>query len=207
MSFTEGKYWRIKDEYPNEDLSDIYPLSSRAKTLISRRNDHQNLDGTFTHVFGAVEMMNGLDYHYDAYSTNKQRVHYQDIILLHDITAYFNRMGQFNSFCNSKFVYEALGSGSELIPTITKFMKIRNKATAHRAIDAPRKEDSMVMQLNNSLIFSSLTGATRKAKDGSLSVSIQLKENASDTIITFSLEHEHETIMNECYHVISQLLG
>lgn len=128
----------LKDARENTPLEDIPMLSSRMSSLIVR-NKHKIRDmHDFAQIWGSLEMVRGLEYHHSNFlihlqSLSKKSSLEDDSPLDHEAIAYINRLGQMHFFVNS---LELL----QVCPKIDELFLIRNKNTAHRSIDAPRKD-------------------------------------------------------------------
>src|SRR4051812_27857631 len=59
--------WRVEDPAPAEPLDEITPLSRRAASLLCRRRDAAVLRTHFWAVYGAIDMMRGLEYHHERF--------------------------------------------------------------------------------------------------------------------------------------------
>jgi hypothetical protein len=66
--------------------------------------------------------------------------------LHHEAFAYLNRLGQFHTFAKAFSV-------EHLLPRATDLMLFRHKHTAHRSIDAPRREDDPNLQEAHAMAF------------------------------------------------------
>ncbi len=152
--------FNIADPRPGEQLSDIMPLSARAKCWLARVNVGIPEEETIQTI-GAVTMLEGLDYHYSRFMELMKRLdryfsyrrvplsaHSNESLqrllptpietedlngLDHESVAYLNRLGQFHTFA------KAHGMAARL-PKMHELMVFRNKYSAHRSIDAPRGE-------------------------------------------------------------------
>ena len=148
--------WQVIDECPETPLDMIVPISKRAACLIARIQTKTPLLNTnFLNIQGAVEMMQGLDYHHDNFMKLINRLAEVDLDdearglkanLLHEVVAYLNRLGQFHYFIISTFVTGNCATAKFLTPTIEKFVVFRMKHSAHRSIDKPHGESLHVQQ-------------------------------------------------------------
>src|SRR4051812_27351373 len=102
------KDFRFDDPAPGIPLRDITPFSSRALALLVRNREKQILATGFENIYGAIDMIEGLEYHYQNLITwidhlSTQRFASQETERLrrnlrHEMIAYLNRMGQFYYF-------------------------------------------------------------------------------------------------------------
>ena len=106
---TDIHNWRVTDPAPGVLLPDIRPVSARAWALFARNREHALLRSDFLRLAGAVDMMHGLDYHYNNFMLITKRLsegeegdlpHH----LGHEAVAYVNRLGQFYYFADSSAV-------------------------------------------------------------------------------------------------------
>ena len=145
----------LKDSAPYTPLSEIFPFSKRATVLLLRNQQKQIVDDDFVSIFGAVDMIDGLEYHHDNLITlvqqrstisirenadDKERKIIENN-LRHEAVAYLNRAGQFYHFANSQLVKNHIPDVIQRIPTITKLKFFRDKHAAHRSIDKPLPHD------------------------------------------------------------------
>jgi len=158
--------WILVDEFPNQQLDSIFPLSKRAVCLIARKqNEKTILNTNFLNIQGAVEMMLGMDYHHGNFMriveqlgevelTNGARRLKADLI--HEVIAYLNRIGQFHYFLDSEFVKGFCSDANAVAPTLERFLPLRMKHSAHRSIDAPTKKDSIHFQETQAMSMSAI---------------------------------------------------
>lgn len=157
------------DLNPGVLLQAISAVIERAHSWLARvANDLSHEENI--QLGGAVFMLDGMEYHHATVqnhlaqlhnyidSLNKQSVRWNDAILrnesfneliptpttteqnrlsqiTHEAVAYINRMGQFFSFAKKH-------SQEMLLVRATELKIFRDKHTAHRSIDDPRKEDT-----------------------------------------------------------------
>lgn len=122
-------------------------LRSKDKTIVKEG---------FLNLVGAVDMMCGLDYHYDRFCTIVNELadlplfdaqsHQKRLHLCHEAVAYINRLGQFYHFASSDFVKNRVMNWKRSVPTIIKYKRFRDKHSAHRSLDKPQTEDSFHLQ-------------------------------------------------------------
>ena len=223
----------IADLAPDDALEDIVPIWKRAYCLLTRNAETLLLQTKFIHVYGAVEMMHGLDYHAQnfarACADESMEVFAPNYATDHEAVAYLNRMGQFWTFANSELVTQALSDVRARLPTVAKLIIFRNKVAAHRSIDAPRGEEPSeaanharsICQLGGRL-YSPRPSAPHVKMPQTTSVPVfleymremrrrccltyQIYDAKSTDHLNFTLELEHPQIMNECYCVLEQLV-
>jgi hypothetical protein len=231
--------WKIFDECPGIALDSIYPVSKRAVCLIARNKIHPLLKSDFFRFQGAIEMMQGLDYHHDRFMTTVNQlaeiglddaVNGLQIVLLHEATAYLNRLGQFYYFLDSKFVQQICPTTKSLAPDIVSFVFFRNKSTAHRSIDKPDKwrPESPHIQSTQAMSMSSIGGRLFEPKPGQTHDLSSVKSAADaekferekwskcfrvfqlighpQGFINFSPERNHPAIMEQAYSILVQIL-
>lgn len=83
------------------------------------------------------------------------------------------------------------------IPTIKKLSIFRNKYTAHRSLDKPRREDDG-REMYHEVNFGQ---ASLYSAEGNMLFQICTAEGA----FNFDPEQEHQVIMEEAYRVIEKL--
>jgi hypothetical protein len=155
--------WNIKDNHSGEPIDAIHPLSARAWSLLARNRAKPLAIPGFINLSGAIEMLEGLEYHCD------NIVRFSDDLakgekvpethINHEAIAYINRLGQFYYFAKSDFVRVAVPDFAATIPTLCKFMVFRNKNTAHRSIDAPKPDDTDDVKIAHAKALTSRMGS------------------------------------------------
>lgn len=130
---------------------------SKIQQLFAKNKNVRVLQEHEFELLGILDMVNGLEYHYKKFVRieKNQRKHLKKIMetrllwpdppknMIHEFVAYVNRLGQIYYMFISLWFKSYLAKESELVdlcPTILALMPFRNKFTAHRSIDAPRKE-------------------------------------------------------------------
>jgi hypothetical protein len=222
----------LQDLWPDLCLSQIEPISSRALALMARNRDRTVLKTDFDRLLGAIEMMEGMEYHHDNFVricgqlANGARL--DRISLNHEAVAYVNRMGQFYAFATSKWVKKTfIRDPSSLIPTIGRLIVFRRKHAAHRSIDAPRPDDTEDLMWSHTL---SLAGAFRHqwtlkpnrpapclAATDAAEADRALQQLYRDayvgfqildgkTLVDFYIERDHPTIIGDAYRLIEQVV-
>jgi hypothetical protein len=138
------EYFRIEDLHPGLPLGEIRPLSSRAWTLLSRSKTKDIVRQHLIRIVGAIDMMKGLEYHNANFCRIIAELAFlpslhplaseRHIFLVHETVAYLNRLGQFYYFASSQLVSNMVPEWRDMIPTIAKFKRFRDKHTAHKII-------------------------------------------------------------------------
>ena len=116
-------------------------------------------------------MLSGLDYHFERFLTlQQQRLRAgfwsDDGQMRHEAVAYLNRLGQFCHFVDSAFVKGINSDLANGIPAIRALMVFRNKHTAHRSIDDPRKEDTDELKFSHARSMTLIGGRFYKPRPG-----------------------------------------
>jgi hypothetical protein len=154
--FKLNNFNSIKDAAPEKPLNEVFPISQRIMSLLVRNQTKQIIEDNFISVYGAVDMVGGLEYHHNNFQALVERrsklsicFNYQDeerrIIeqnFRHEAVAYLNRVGQLFHFADSEWLKQHIPNSIQLVPTISKCKIFRDKHTAHRSIDKPRGDDS-----------------------------------------------------------------
>ena len=220
----------VEDPAPGEPIEDVNPLSKRAFKLVHDKKASSRLLTTNSiNIVGAIDMMEGLDYHHQNYLELLRSVQLGNTTfratkpsLTHEVVAYINRVGQFYHFAISALISETIGDQDSSIATIKSIVRIRNKHTAHRSIDAPRRESEHEKErqamLFSGTFFNPRTGRSTDIDDSELDldlihkklcqdsfVSFQFREEAS--YFNFSIEEQHSQVMTEAYEVVSKLVN
>jgi hypothetical protein len=133
-----------------------------------------------------------------------------------EAVAWVNRVGQLYYFTRSKLVMERLGQMTT--PTIDEILPFRMKHTAHRSVDAPRKEDTAELQLSQAIALTELSGAQWALRPGAhlatagfpsfrthfITFQMRITEGLRGTL---NIEAAHPLIMAEGYSVLSSLVA
>ncbi len=199
--------FRLEDPAPGVPIDEIAPISMKTWALLARHQGSQSLKAGFLNIYGAVDMIDGLEHHHShfmasvdrlctvpAFTNESKAVERQ---LRHEVVAYLNRMGQFFHFSKSAFVAERVTDATDFIPTIRKFKLFRDKHGAHRSLDVPRKEDSADVQQLQAWGLSSVSGLLFRPKDEANAVSIlkELHEQLSSNVQLYNSNMRWK----ECY--------
>lgn len=172
MSWKNIDNFNFEDTHEGVPLSEIHPLSERAVSHLVRSRNLPVLKHSFVNIYGAIEMMQGLTYHYTRFMSLVESCHttvptmHTAGALRHEAVAYLNRLGQFWSFCKSNLVNNYCPSPEKTLPTINKLIVFRNKHGAHRSIDSPKAEDVDDLQVMNAISLSILGGQFFHPKPG-----------------------------------------
>jgi len=226
--------YNLSDPAPDTPLEEIKDLYKRAIALLARTRTSPVLQSNFTQILGAIEMIHGLQYHIgkfqdicDELGISTETLHLQ---VRHEVVAYINRMGQFRAFARSS-VASARGITKSDTPTIEKFGIFRDKVSAHRSIDAPKRLDTPDLQLSHARSLSTIGGSVWVQKptaptDGSMEmpmagsmadISAWQRYLVQHSYLTFQLHDgvkhvhfapvkEHTAISNEAYRVIEKIV-
>lgn len=226
--------YNFSDPAPDTSLGEINDLYKRAIALLARTRTSPALQSNFTQILGAIEMIHGLQYHIDKFQDIcrelgmwTETLHLQ---VRHEVVAYVNRMGQFRAFARSG-VASARGVTKSDTPTIEKFGIFRDKVSAHRSIDDPRRLDTPDLQLSHARSLSTMGGSVWVQKptaptDGSMEmpmtgsladISAWQRRLVQHSYLTFQLHDgakhvhfapakEHAAISNEAYRVVEKIV-
>jgi hypothetical protein len=223
------KQWKFPDPAPNIPICQISRVSERAIALMARNRDKPLLNTDFLRIYGAVEMVAGMEYHYENFvRLSMQWAAGQDeLCFRHEAVAYLNRMGQFEKFARSAFAKQVIPQPN--IPTISRLMVFRNKYTAHRSIDVPRPEDTSDSQVSHARSLSTLFGKLFTPRAGtpvidwkvdppttiedaqkqvwsSNHLTFQIFDMKTKKAINFCLELDHLDVMNEAAVILEALI-
>lgn len=214
--------WRIEDPHPDLSIEAIASMSTRSESLLARRRDRTVLRTHFLSVAGAVDSLRGLDYHYSRFMNVLDALAAAETTdetsLLHEAVAYINRIGQFQSFATSEVVTDVLGDCQAMIPKINHLRKFRDKHTAHRSIDKPRKEDTPWLRTVHAMSLSRFGGQLWRPKLplppdftgpfwGRAYLTYQLNMGSADSVFEFTPELDHALVMTEAYGLLDKLLS
>ncbi|HEU64440.1 MAG TPA: hypothetical protein ENH96_03515 [Chlamydiae bacterium] len=114
-------------------------------TIKIRENISLLITYRYHQIKSFVNSAQGLEYHYNNFLSHLKELAIKktledDTMLDHEVTAYLNRLGQLSFFLVSQKLMQ-------YCPKIKELLLFRNKNTAHRSIDTPRKEDTLHEQI------------------------------------------------------------
>lgn len=222
--------WNVPDPAPNVPICQIPRIADRAIALMVRNRSKPLQNTSFLQIFGAVEMVAGMEYHYDNFvRLSKQWASGQqgdELCFRHEAAAYLNRMGQFEKFARSAFAKRVIPCPD--IPTISGLMVFRNKYSAHRSIDASWKGDTPQSQVSHALSLSVLFGKIFTPRAGTPDINpgepirtreelikqtwssnhltFQIFDFEKEESINFCLELDHLKVMNEAEVILTALI-
>jgi hypothetical protein len=200
----------IGDPKSGKRLATISPLSLRARCWLARVNQKQLIpDDRIVQVCGGVLILEALDYHHDQFETrvrklaayysrpifdlpNEEPASFYDLptplerkslaALDHEAVAYLNRLGQFWYFAKAMRLRNRLTRVAELVA-------YRNKHTAHRSIDMPRKESIVELEAQ------AMAFGFHRMYVNAYPI-YQLLDGGKH--IRFTMREDHAIIMDEC---------
>jgi len=217
MPLQDRRAWLLDDPCPGIDLSEIAPVSLRTEALILR-SPSPLLHTNFVQIMGAASILAGIEYHYSNFIDLVRQLPSlpgrRFDTVRHEAIAWVNRVGQLHYFCTSPLVRQHLANADT--PAIDSVLPFRDKHSAHRSIDAPRREDTPHLQMVHAMMLSDLSGSLWTPRhDGAhqseqplctthyAAFQIQLPEGKYKNLV---IELEHQQIMLEGYSVIQSLL-
>ncbi|MEJ0065724.1 MAG: hypothetical protein WDM85_10090 [Caulobacteraceae bacterium] len=225
--------WNVRDPNDGVPLNQIASVASRAYSLTARNRAAPRLAYGFVHINGAVEMMAGMEYHYENFQRLCRRIARNGAQtdggreLRHEMVGYLNRIGQFHAFAKSALAQEIGVVPTRDLPTISRLIVFRNKHTAHRSIDAPQGETDGE-KYRHATTLSTLGGALLTPKLGTRlmqgptpgkpfdvvrhtrslyrrnDVCFQIANRGQ--VVNFTPVQDHPAIMAETYRVVERLL-
>lgn len=205
--------WNVYDPFPDLSIDEIRPISQRAAAYFVR--NREDLNDYYVELFGAINMLKGLDYHFDntlsyfhqltpfddfrklieedrqqeAFAASQRNSRYSGLSN-HEIAAYLNRLYQFQNFSTSDLVRPI---SSRLKKSgIKHALKFRHNLTGKRMIDRPNLDEYHKMQARYSEM------GNLYDRHGHL----QLQITVNKETINFCLIESHEEIMLESYEII-----
>jgi hypothetical protein len=214
----------FQDAFPSLPLGDIYPLSARAKSWLARASKRGDFSGKpHTQIAGGVYMLSGLDYHHRQFMIHIEQLapyyarknvfleHVHELrsgspvsvsplipteierdhldALHHEAVAYLNRLGQFVSFAKAMELEAMCLRAKELL-------SFRNKHTAHRSIDDPRKEPFELQEMH-AMAFNFY-----QLNNGSFPI-FQIDDQGHH--INFHMRDDHTVLMDEAMALLQSL--
>lgn len=231
MGPNDIREYRVVDRYPGIDLDLIEPLSERAWTLIVRSVENKLLHKEFLTISGAVEFLRGFEYHSERYQSLVEELATSQASLLdsvcpkkappnqhvdHEAVAYINRLGQFYYFATSELVRLIIPKPELQLKRISELMIFRNKHSAHRSVDWPKKGDTIENRPYQAMALCSLGGTTWLIKEPKLQVDFkvpmwkmalrQYQISSGDTWMDFVMERDHPIVISEAYALFQDLL-
>ena len=197
------KEWYIIDNYPNEILDQILPISEKVKSLLARTKNKLNGKEGAINICGAIQMMEGMDYHFSNFKNYSDA---NEINKIHEIHAYLNRMGQFYYFGKSEYAKKLISNPMNYLSNIIGILQFRMKVTSHRSLDFPKNESSYSRE---NQAFSLMGVQTFKDQHGNDQYIITLEQKEKNGLehVIFNPITDHPKIMNECYNLMEKLIN
>jgi hypothetical protein len=215
--------WSQIDPYPEVPLEAIQDPDLRIMALLARRSSAPIMQTHNLNIKGAAESLSGITYHAKQHErllwseTNQEEALRAE--MRHEITAYFNRCGQFYYFLKSDPVKEILSGIEKSCTELNRVMLFRHKITAHRSIDKPWREDTIELQVAQALALlgrtwepksekaakQELTEEPRKSLRGSHYLIYKVHD--AENCIQFSIERDHQKLFSECEAALSRIVG
>ena len=156
-------YWANKDSLPSvSEVERLSPIYVELSELQSSSNGVSVAQGVID-VFGVIEMLAALHYHYLQFVRVIQRNIRNEIPVLspeerYEAVSYINRVGQYHYFCKSAFATNLVGDVESQIQTITRPIPFRHKYTAHRERDKPKFGTNEANQYKGEMALGKLGG-------------------------------------------------
>jgi hypothetical protein len=222
--------YNLIDPAPGVELDAIPRLSIKAGALIARNRHQPRLRSRFMEIDGAVEMIAGMEYHHDNFTRMCRALArsrpVDEHALRHEAVAYINRMGQFIAFASSEYSKEFILDVASVMPKAMELKVFRDKFTAHRSVDAPRRDDTPDLMISHAQSLQRIGGRLGHPKPGMRPISLakvrtiadlprflraswrrnyvgfQLYDGRTSKHVNFILEKDHPVIMAEAYRVI-----
>ena len=202
MDLNDFNQFDFIDHFPEIDLKDIMPFSLRTYSLLSRNKEGLQDKKGACHIVGALDAMEGLDYHYDRYIVLEKQENEKHHI--HELTAYFNRLGQFYYFTSSDFCKGLLPSG--LNPKkIKELLPYRHKLTAHRAIDVPGNEPPS-LRPRMAITFMHFAFHVRTQEGVAYYLPLYETSNPEANHLCFVPHEDHNIVMREAYEILERVV-
>jgi hypothetical protein len=220
MSVNDCASWNWDDPCPSAALDQIAPLSLRATSLIARSHSPL-LQQHFMQLAGVVAILSGLEYHFGSFQRHVQLVQFLSPAahseLRHEAVAWVNRVGQLHYFVTSQLVKDNIQSAPT--PAIDEVLPFRNKHTAHRSADFPRKTDTDHLKTVHEMSLSILGGSLWTPRHAYPGPDISPTSPSSNHFLTFQIqepvgtahnliiEQAHPAVLLEGYSVLEALLA
>ncbi len=197
--------WDFEDHFPEEELSDIFPISIRAFSLLSRNRNELKNNESAIHIVGLLNTLEALDYHFDNFIKLKENKNITSK-QTHEVVAYLNRIGQVYYFLKSSFTKTFIPNALQDCSKIDYLKTFRMKNTAHRSIDHPKKEDTE--EYSNRQTLSLLPIATGPIYDKQC-YRFPTEDPPGSGLtryIDFTPEIDHEIVMEQCYKLLERII-
>lgn len=196
--------YEFKDHFPELALYEIELVSKRAYSLLNRNNNGLRDKKGATHIIGALDSMDGLDYHFGRLVTLEKQDNETDEI--HELTAYLNRLGQFFYFIKSKFSRSLISDPLTLTPKTCELIEFRKKVTAHRSNDYPRNEPESLRK-RQSITFMTFAPYIRiEGNKKQYWLPVNESSNPESNFLYFEPHKDHHIIMNETYELLRKII-
>lgn len=147
---------------------------------------------------------------------------------VHEAVAYIGRLGQLCAFFESEWFSDVTGSNNIAlkVPSILALMPLRNKHSAHRQQDDPRKDDCSSLGLNEFGLKHGLVGFGDEPERVNIQYSFPTKQRhpllksytpseipniehfgENNNIVTFTPTKIHQKVVSEAIDLLELFLG
>lgn len=214
--------FNFQDSFPLLPLNEIYPISVRAQSWLSRASKISNFSGKpQTQILGGVLFLSGLDYHHDQFLSYFERLEPYYLRKI-EFMAQMRQTGNSTlsplpshtekfhldamhheavAYINrlGQFMYFAKAMNLDAICLKGKeLLSFRNKHTAHRSIDDPRGESLDIKEMQ-AMAFNFY-----QLNDGSSFPIFQIQQ--SGQTINFHMRDDHVVVMKEAMALLEALI-
>lgn len=217
---SDSRNWNFDDPQPGVALECIEPKSIRATALLARSNSSV-LHTDFIQVSGVISILSGLEYHHSQLMTFLARTTTSDFSrpdfgpARHEAVAWINRVGQFAAFAKSQLVVRWIGTAA--MPNINFVVQFRNKHTAHRSIDSPRREDTENLKISQAMCLADVGGTMWHSREPAnpndtfpshethmIGFQMQSADGSHQDLV---IEQRHDYVTTEAYKILEALLN
>lgn len=192
--------YKFQDKHSEKDLEDIYPLSERAFSLMSRNIEKINIDFGAMNVIGILDILEALDYHYSNFIHLKETDN--NINQKHEVVAYINRIGQLHYLAKSDFIKNIIPEVKTLLSKVEDIKEFRMKNTSHRSIDFPK---GVSEEYQNRQAFS-LLGIDTLLFLGKQQYVLPTEVENETIWNFFTPEEDHKILMNQTYKLLETII-
>lgn len=195
--------WNISDNYPQEDIGNIFPISERMQSIYARIRDKANLNLSPLNILSVIDMVKALEYHHGNFknytadipadflersAADQEKIQNAKF----EAIAYINTVGQVHGWLKSSSINMQQPMISEI------YTSFRSKYTAHRSIDDPRKETNYEQELHMFVFRSQLWNANKE-------LVFQIQKVAGNTV-QLNILIDHQIILREVLDVFQTVV-
>jgi hypothetical protein len=229
------KHSYLSKKYKSPEIINPKIYSKKFEYLLSQNQTSKVIKYHELETWGLSQILYGLEYHFKRFRMLEKRQspgnstpsQFKDTV--NEVTAYFNRLGQYYSCITSDWFQEYVKEEKlvSLCPSILALLPYRNKYSAHRSLDDPKGESlSQHESFSNVYLVNEWFG---KVDHSEMHIGYQIKIGAKhrchllkrwlplpvkdiehftdqdEIFVDFIPYHHHDRVISEAFRTLQQL--